>query len=62
MTERAVAKPSRAEAQGLRQAREIEGHLAALDSFAPLALGVLAVASGIYTYSVCGPSLTAVVR
>jgi hypothetical protein len=42
--------PSRAEAQGLRQAREIEQHLAALDSFAPMALGVLAVASGIYTY------------
>lgn len=31
-------------------AREIEGHLSALDSFAPMALGVLAVASGIYTY------------
>jgi hypothetical protein len=45
-----ATRPSRAEAQGLRQAREIEGHLAALDSFAPMALGVLAVASGIYTY------------
>lgn len=41
---------SRTEAAGLQQAREIEGHLAALDSFAPMALGVLAVASGIYTY------------
>jgi hypothetical protein len=38
------------ESRGLRQAREIEGHLAALGSFAPMALGVLAVASGIYTY------------
>lgn len=35
---------------GHQHAREIEGHLAALDSFAPMALGVLAVASGIYTY------------
>ena len=43
-------RPSRAETEGLRQAREIEGHLVALDSFAPMALGVLAVASGIYTY------------
>lgn len=43
-------KSSPAEAKRMRQAREIERHLAALDSFAPLALGVLAVASGIYTY------------
>ncbi len=41
---------SQAEAVGLLQAKEIEGHLTALDSFAPMALGVLAVASGIYTY------------
>ncbi|MCZ4261969.1 hypothetical protein O4G76_14075 [Limimaricola sp. G21655-S1] len=41
---------SRAEARGLRQSREIEGHLAWLDSFTGTALGVLAVASGIYTY------------
>lgn len=41
---------SRAHSNGLQQAREIEDHLAALDSFAPMALGVLAVASGIYTY------------
>ncbi len=41
---------SRTEANGLLRAREIEGHLLALDSFAPMALGVLAVASGIYTY------------
>ncbi|MEI4485317.1 hypothetical protein V8J36_03885 [Frigidibacter sp. MR17.14] len=42
--------PSRSEARGLSHAREIEGHLTALDSFAPMALGVLSVASGIYTY------------
>ena len=41
---------SRAEARGLRQSREIEGHLAWLDSFTGTALGVLSVASGIYTY------------
>lgn len=50
MSDEPGARPSRAEAQGLRQAREIEGHLTALDSFAPMALGVLSVASGIYTY------------
>lgn len=50
MDEEQKRHPSRTEAQGLRQAREIEHHLAALDSFAPMALGVLAVASGIYTY------------
>ncbi len=38
------------EVQGLRAAREIEAHLGWLDSFAGTALGVLAVASGIYTY------------
>ena len=38
------------EAKGLRTARELEGHLAWLDTFTPAALGVLAVASGIYTY------------
>ncbi|MDP2086034.1 MAG: hypothetical protein Q8K20_12610 [Gemmobacter sp.] len=43
-------RPSPSEVQGLRQAREIEAHLTALDSFAPMALGVLSVASGIYTY------------
>lgn len=36
--------------QGLRHAREVEGHLNWLDSFTSAALGVLAVASGIYTY------------
>lgn len=50
MGDEQVRRSSRAEAQGLRQAREIEGHLTALDSFAPMALGVLSVASGIYTY------------
>lgn len=39
-----------ARGDGHHHAREIEGHLTALDSFAPMALGVLAVASGIYTY------------
>ncbi|GGL67354.1 hypothetical protein [Wenxinia marina] len=41
---------SRTEARGLRQAREIEGHLGWLDSITGAALAVLAVASGIYTY------------
>ena len=38
------------EAKGLRTAKELEGHLSWLDTFTPAALGVLAVASGIYTY------------
>lgn len=37
-------------AENLRQAKEIRTHLASLDSFTPMALGVLAVGSGIYTY------------
>lgn len=37
-------------AENLRQAKELRSHLAWLDSFTPLALGVLAVGSGIYTY------------
>ncbi|EAR51598.1 hypothetical protein OG2516_01726 [Oceanicola granulosus HTCC2516] len=41
---------SRSEARGLRTARELEGHVSWLDSFTGAALGVLAVASGIYTY------------
>jgi len=41
---------SRAEAQGVRCARELEGHLGWLDTFSGAALGILAVASGIYTY------------
>jgi hypothetical protein len=40
----------RAAARGLRAAREIEGHLGWLETFTPLALGVLAAASGVYTY------------
>ncbi|WPY95694.1 hypothetical protein T8T21_06115 [Limimaricola variabilis] len=40
----------RAAARSLRHAREIEGHLDWLDSFTGTALGVLSVASGIYTY------------
>ncbi len=39
-----------AEARGVRHARELEGHLGWLDTFSGTALGVLAVASGIYTY------------
>ena len=39
-----------AESKGLRTARELEGHLAWLDTITPAALGVLAIASGIYTY------------
>ena len=41
---------SRSEAAGVRAAREIEGHLGWLDTFTGTALGVLATASGIYTY------------
>lgn len=41
---------SAGEAEGLRHARELEGHLGWLDAITPAALGVLAVASGIYTY------------
>ena len=39
-----------ARARGVRYARELEGHLGWLDTFSGTALGVLAVASGIYTY------------
>lgn len=41
---------SEAEARGVRYARELEGHLGWLDTFSGTALGVLATASGIYTY------------
>lgn len=41
---------SPADAQGVRAARELEGHIAWLDTFTSAALGVLAIASGIYTY------------
>ena len=34
----------------MRTAKELEGHLVWLDTFTPAALGVLAIASGIYTY------------
>lgn len=43
-------RPSYAEEQAQRYARELEGHLGWLDSITGAALGVLAVASGIYTY------------
>lgn len=39
-----------ADTNGLRHAREVEGHLNWLDSFTGAALGILAVASGVYTY------------
>ena len=39
-----------ARARGVRYAHELEGHLTWLDTFSGTALGVLAVASGIYTY------------
>jgi hypothetical protein len=44
------APPGPAETRGLLHARELEEHLRVLDTFTPLALGILAVASGIYTY------------
>ena len=43
-------KDERHDAEGLRHAREVEGHLDWLGGFTSAALGVLAVASGIYTY------------
>ncbi|PZX36973.1 hypothetical protein LY56_03326 [Roseinatronobacter thiooxidans] len=49
MTEKAH-KLTASEAKGLRTAKELEGHLVWLDTFTPAALGVLAIASGIYTY------------
>ncbi|WP_019954178.1 hypothetical protein [Yoonia vestfoldensis] len=39
-----------AETKGLRTAKELEAHIAWLDTFTPAALGILAIASGIYTY------------
>ena len=42
--------PPTSDGHGLRHARELEGHLAWLDSFSGAALAVLATASGIYTY------------
>ncbi len=52
MMDRASASDSSGapDTAGLRNARELQGHLAWLDTFTPLALGVLATASGIYTY------------
>lgn len=41
---------SRAEARGVRAARELESHVQWLETFSGTALGVLSVASGIYTY------------
>jgi hypothetical protein len=39
-----------AETKGLRTAKELEAHVLWLDTFTPAALGILAIASGIYTY------------
>ncbi|UMA64102.1 hypothetical protein LVO79_13860 [Roseivivax marinus] len=43
-------KLSRTEARGVAHARDLEGHVGWLESFSGTALGVLSVASGIYTY------------
>ncbi|MGY9048518.1 hypothetical protein P775_03805 [Puniceibacterium antarcticum] len=43
-------KLTSAQARGVRYARELEDHLSWLETFSGTALGVLAVASGIYTY------------
>ncbi|MGR3484090.1 MAG: hypothetical protein ACU0BF_01985 [Paracoccaceae bacterium] len=48
--ERAEPPLTRSEARGIRYARELEGHVTWLDQIAGTALGVLATASGIYTY------------
>ena len=48
--ERRTERLTAAEAQGLRYAKELEGHVTWLDSITGAALGVLATASGIYTY------------
>lgn len=42
--------PPQTNPHGLAHARELQGHLTALDSFSGTALAVLATASGIYTY------------
>lgn len=49
-SEQSDPRMSRSSERALRSAREVRGHLEWLDTFTPLALGVLAVASGIYTY------------
>ena len=41
---------TRRDSRGAEEARELEGHLSVLDSFTGAALGVLALASGIYPY------------
>jgi hypothetical protein len=45
-----MAGRNMSDAEGARYARELEGHVTWLDSFTGAALGVLAAASGIYTY------------
>ena len=41
---------SESETHALRASKELKSHLTILDTFVSPALGVLAVASGIYTY------------
>jgi len=50
MTDQHAEQPDQSGQSGVRAARELRGHVRWLDTFTPLALGVLAVASGIYTY------------
>ncbi len=45
-----TGEQSKERQRGVRYARELEGHLSWLETFSGTALGVLAVASGIYTY------------
>ncbi|KAA8606261.1 hypothetical protein AL036_15240 [Salipiger aestuarii] len=45
-----MTDPQGPRARGVRHARELQDHLSWLDSFSGSALGVLSVASGIYTY------------
>ncbi len=50
MSESAQKRLTPAEAKGLRTSKELEGHLSWLDTFTSAALGVLSIASGVYTY------------
>ncbi len=50
MTDDQAPRTSAAQERGVRYARELETHLEWLDTITGTALGILAVASGIYTY------------
>ena len=50
MTDHSTDRPPSRRSRDIRYARELEGHIAWLSTFSGTALGVLAVASGIYTY------------